>query len=330
MELSRVRRRALAAVSALALLAALSACNSERESFTGVRLTIRYESAPARLRVSGRSDGRASYGPQSLPDPERPLSQESESVVLQLPDTMAGHELVVDVVGLDSDERVIARGTLQVRVVARVLLDRSVRLEPLDDPAPSELDAGSDPDPETHSPVGDDTTQGGSEPGAQPPSAGQNATARDAGPASAGASGGPSPAAGASGAGAGAAPSAGAGAPAGGGAGGSSGSTGSGASGGAGSGAGASSGAIAPPPVMPPEDPDEDAGLPPPKVDCNSKQECKIDCDPKRASCDAVPCAAPLRCELHCKGGPTQCGFADCASATGCNGDRVVCNRPCP
>ncbi|HMI94735.1 MAG TPA: hypothetical protein VK509_25350, partial [Polyangiales bacterium] len=107
----------------------LAACQAETTT-TGVRLAIRYERAPERLRVHAHADDGSEYGPELLPDPPRALAARSESVLLQLPDALAGRTLVLEIEGLDANEAVMARGNARVRIVSGAILDSEVQLTP--------------------------------------------------------------------------------------------------------------------------------------------------------------------------------------------------------
>jgi len=112
----------------LSLIAGLLLCACQSETITGVRLAIRYDAAPERLRVFARANDGSAYGPELLPDPPRPLAAGSESVLLQLTDALHDRTLALEVEGLDSHAVVMARGNQRVRVVSGAIVDIEVRL----------------------------------------------------------------------------------------------------------------------------------------------------------------------------------------------------------
>ena len=102
---------------ALLALAGLMAC-SETADVTGVRLTMHYGlNTPNRLRVVGTTlEGRV-FGPSLMPEPARPLEPKRESVLLRLPESMAGEVLAISVAGLDKGLEPRVRGTVQTEIV---------------------------------------------------------------------------------------------------------------------------------------------------------------------------------------------------------------------
>lgn len=292
---------------ALALIAALASCTADTQA-TAVELVIRYDSPPARLSVTGRSEDGTRYGPESLPDPPRPLAAREESVLLQLSDAFDQRMLDLDVAGLDAQGQVTARGSLRLRVVKGGLFERVVKLQPVAAASEPEPETPAEPAAPTHAPETGSAGQTGSgtapvpaaeaasPPATEPvdpavpidpaqPVPGSNAANQP--PAQAGNGAEPPPA------------------------------------------GNRDAGAMQQPPAMPGAD-EEDAGGKAP-LDCEAgKADCKLDCAKSSAGCGAVHCDPPAKCLLECKEA-AQCAFASCPSGTvTCSKNRLACNRACP
>lgn len=112
------------------LFAGLLLCACESQTTTGVRLAIRYDAPPERLRVFAHASDGSAYGPELLPDPPRPLAIGGESVLLQLPPALDQRALLLEVEGLDSNAAVMALGSQVAQVVSGAIVDSEVLLIP--------------------------------------------------------------------------------------------------------------------------------------------------------------------------------------------------------
>ena len=106
-----------ARIGVLAVLLGGMACADEH-TVTGIRLTVRYDTTPAWLHISGASDSGDFYGPTLLPDPPRPLESHRETVMLLLAPEMHGRAMSLRVVGLSSRRAAETYGSVQTEIAA--------------------------------------------------------------------------------------------------------------------------------------------------------------------------------------------------------------------
>ncbi len=108
----------------------IAACSEPSDHETGVKLTVQYTQTPARLRVTGATrDGRF-YGPNLLPELQRPLAMGQESVLVLLPASMHGAVLSFAVTGLDEQATPHTRGSVVTQVVGGKIQTVFVSLSP--------------------------------------------------------------------------------------------------------------------------------------------------------------------------------------------------------
>src|SRR5262245_53245214 len=90
---------------------------------TGVDLTIQYDAqlGLTSLRVSAFSQGMRVLDPVMYPNPARDLSPTEETLVILVPDALAGNDLFVRVDGMVNGSTVLASGGTTVALAVREL-----------------------------------------------------------------------------------------------------------------------------------------------------------------------------------------------------------------
>jgi cysteine-rich repeat protein len=122
--------RALLALTLLTLLA----CKDEivvEDGLTGIDLTLRYDRGAGldQIALSGTlDDGSVAFAPGRLPESPRPLATGESSVVILLPDALAGRPITVVAEGL-AGGAVVLTGRIRVTPVSKQLVQASGTLD---------------------------------------------------------------------------------------------------------------------------------------------------------------------------------------------------------
>ena len=143
-----MRRAALAGATLLALVACAGERTVERRDVTGVDLLVQYDPLAGLDQVHlagtvGSTAGAQAFVPGVAPEEPRPLTSGADSVVLLLPDALAGTSLFLVVDGLTNGTAMLTGRTSVV--LEDSLVDASVTLGPLPNPSAA-CDNGADDD----------------------------------------------------------------------------------------------------------------------------------------------------------------------------------------
>jgi len=127
-------RAAMVLVVALAALGAVSGCKRNRveSDVTGVSLTIHYDVAVGfrSFRITGLVGNASAFQPGMLPDPPRPLTKGTETLVILLPDALAGQTILLRVDGLAGDT-VVGNGAQAVTLQRSRLVEGELTMGPV-------------------------------------------------------------------------------------------------------------------------------------------------------------------------------------------------------
>jgi hypothetical protein len=120
-------------ILAIALLLALIACNDGvvvQTGLTGIRLTLRYDGAAGidQFELSGTTEGGSpAFADGRVPEAARPLTEGENTIVILLPDELAGERINLRAAGL-AGGIAVATGSTSVMPVLAQLVEASATL----------------------------------------------------------------------------------------------------------------------------------------------------------------------------------------------------------
>jgi cysteine-rich repeat protein len=117
MRRDRLRLSVVGAGLGLALLGTTCSSTRTQSGLTGLDLTVRWAPSVSldQLAIAGVQGGAPAFAPITVPDPPRPLAPQNESLVVLLPDSLAGDSVFVRIDGC-AQSRVQASGAATVQL----------------------------------------------------------------------------------------------------------------------------------------------------------------------------------------------------------------------